>query len=78
MMQIDMFDSERIAEIQKDFDKLNTIMTKSRKSLFAKNSWLEKQLYEISEQLKSQDMELYRLKQHVYGESKIEQMQKVM
>jgi len=76
-----MFESENVANLRRDFDKLYSVADRSRKSLFAKNSWLEKQLYELSEQLKSQDMELYRLKQHVYGtqkETKIERMEKVM
>ena len=69
-MQLDMFKSEDIQKIEDHINRLTKSNQDVRKGLFARHQALEKRFCELEEMMKSQDREIYKLKQAWYGDEK--------
>ncbi len=71
-MQTDMFRDDDMQLLVEKFDKVEKAAINVRKGLFARHGALEKRFCELEDRFKEQEMEIYKLKQALYGQEKHE------
>lgn len=66
-MQLDLFDSQAVANLRSEIDKVRRSSDSVRKGLFARNTAMEKSISDLEEKNERLERELYKLKQVVYA-----------
>jgi hypothetical protein len=77
-MQLDLFRTTDEESVRLEFNKLRVSCDATRKSLFARNNLLEKQMIDLEKKLEDQKKELDRMKEILFPNKNIISIQGIL